>query len=331
MSTQADEDKFVEQPELTSQTISQKMSKNIVFDVIHDKKINFDHAMAHKLIDMPAFVGERPLRDQHVDYLVQCAKNGTFLQNEASVSTCECAWDGIERRLNGHHTSWMRIYMPPDWKCTIQWIRYKAATEDEFRKLYSSIDRGAPRTRSHIISARLVGTPEFTGISTQIIGQLQRAIRLWVYGGLTNDEFTYVTVDKLATLMQNKYLGLCLKVAGLLKLVKVNHSSSMSFIRRAPVIAAMLASCEKHEKQATDFWMGVASGIDLPCATDPRYKLREFLQRFSVGAGRGLATGKSIATAEEMYRCAIQAWNAHRDGAQIQVLRPATTRRPVAK
>jgi len=248
-----------------------EIKQEINYRVLSDSKVELTKELAQEFIEMPAFIGERPLRDSHVDYLVDQAKSGAFIPTQGSISTCICGWDGQERRLNGQHTCWMRSYMPDNWPCRLQVIKYRVETENDFRKLYSSIDRGAPRTNGHIVNARLYGTSEFDGISKDVIKMLATGLRLWRFGdpGGTGER---PTVDRIASTMQGEHLGISLKVAELIRLLGIaerHPGRTGDHMRRGAVIAAMFATSDKNHSSSIEFWRTVVDGISISSVTRP--------------------------------------------------------------
>lgn len=226
----------------------------------------------------------------------------------------------VEKRLNGQHTCWMRVYMPDDWKVQIRWIRYRVTSEDDFRKLYASIDRGAPRTRGHIVSARLYGTEEFTGFSKQTLALFQASIPVWLVE--KHHERSKYIVDDVANMMQGKYNALCRILWTFMDKRGLNGRGHHMY--RAPVIAAMLATFHKNAAAAEEFWDRVESGLDMPALTDPRYRLREFLMRACLRSPDS-KVAISIST-DEMYNVCLYCWNCYRSGQPIKVIRSPESR-----
>ncbi len=313
-------------PRVDPELLAQKITKTISFKVISDRKINLTKPMAEKHILLPAFSGERELRTAHVDDLLAAAKAGSFLFNQTSIASCICEWDGVERRLNGQHTAWMRTYMPEDWECNINSVKYSAPTEDDFRRLYGSIDRGAPRSRGHIIVARVYDTEGWEGVNIPTIKLIQGGLNFWLSYGPKG-----YSSDKLATLMTGEYMSLCLKVATLLSTLGVNSKTHLH-LRRGSVVAAMFATTQKSREASDQFWKTVADGLNVESNEDARYKLREFLFRHRVDAASSVMVKiqQDTCNSEGMYRICINAWNRWRAGESVRAL-VQTKKRVAAK
>lgn len=311
-----------ERPEVDPALLAQKAIKTISFSIVSDRKVNFTKAMAEKHLVMPAFPGERELRDKHVDDLLAAAKAGSFLFNQTNIASCVCEWDGIERRLNGQHTAWMRSYMPDEWECPINYVRYSAPTWDDFRRLYSSIDRGAPRTRGHVVVARVYDSEEYTGITIPTIKQVQGGLSMWLETGKRK-----LTPDQIATHMTSDHLNICLKVAHMLQTIG-STSRTYAHLRRAAVVGAMLATSSKNHQESVAFWQTVADGINIETNADARYKLREFLIKKSIKADGAYQTriDGEACNSEAMYRVAVNAWNKWRAREPVKTLVPTKTR-----
>lgn len=309
-------------PVISPVTIKRSITKDLTCEVVFDRKVDFTIDLAQKMIEMPTFEGERALRDRHVDFLVGEAKRGLFLSDISSLITCECCFGNgvVEKRLNGQHTAWMRAMMPPDWNCKIRWLKYRVTSDDDFRKLYASIDRGAPRTRGHIVAARLFGTAEFPGYTRQMLSLLQASIPVWL--AETHNERCKFVVDDVANMMQGKYRDLCHKVAGFLM---AHGCGTGHHLWRSAAVAAMFATYSKVSLEAADgFWKGVDDGLDLKSSNDPRYRLREFLLR--AGLRTNGSKMKIAVSGDEMFNMCIYCWNAHRSGQEMKVLRSPDSR-----
>lgn len=312
-------------PEISAATLTERSVKNISFELLYDKKVLFDTALAHKFINMTTFAGERPLRDRHVEFLVGEAKRGTFLYDMASLVSCDCNYDGVERRLNGQHTAWMRTYLTGKFEDKIRVVKFAVETEEDFRKLYCAIDRGAPRTPAHVIQARLFGTEEFEGISMETIGLLQKGFRL-LNTTAHEGKFSMQT-NMLADKLLGESRAIALLVANLIEALEINKKQvSNKHMRRGPVCAAMFMTLAKARGESTEFWTMITTGLftGLTSKTDARYKLREYLLRSDLSSEH--SAKRKRATAEEMLRVCIAAWNHHRSGTPVHVLVTTKTR-----
>lgn len=314
-------------PEISKETMDARMKKEVDYEIVFNKKVVFDLDLAQKFIEMPTFTAERKLVDHHVDYLVNEAKRGTYLWETASLMSCDCLYDGIERRLDGHHTSWMRTFLPDEIEgLRVTWIKYSVKTENDYRLLYAAINRELARTPKHVIQTLLFDTEKFEGMSKQLIGCLQTGYR--IFGdGKSMQERKKLSIDKIAATLKTTQHSLAIEVGNV-----IVRSQSLNprfwHMKRAPVYGAMFATCSKNREMSRQFWGTVADGLDLGDTSDPRHRLRDFLLRSSVNHAAGSKKGDMVVTAEAMYNACVHMWNAHRGGEMVKVLR-VPEKRPV--
>jgi hypothetical protein len=306
-----------------------KQSKTISFDLISNRVEPFTMELADKFLQMPTFIGERELRDGHVEFLIKEAKRGAFLPEIASLICCECVYDNTLRRLNGQHTCWMRSYMDKSWSPPIRVIKYKVHSEEDFRKLYASIDRGAARSKGHVITSRLFGTKEFDGVTERTIKLVESGYT--VYKATSTGKGGHkvnMSADEIADdLMAGSYT-LAIKVA---KIVGNIIGKEYRFMRRAPVVGAMWATFNKNVGESEAFWDTVKTGVGIDDVDDPRLRLRNFLMRVAVDSGAGSRQDMMAkVSGEDIYRICINMWNAYRKGEMVKVVKTLPTR-PSAK
>lgn len=297
--------------------------KNEVVDVtslgnglrlVRQRKVNFDPDEALKLIECEEFVGDRPLKQSHVDHLVRHMQRGTFHPEWVTLITCR--YNGKVYRMNGQHTAWARLEMPKAWECQVLMFEYEAQNEEDMRTLYSSIDRGSPRTKSNIINSYLVGCAEFDGVKAKTLAEVPRGFGLWRWA--TQHERQQHDGDVIAFLLKSEHYDLAKKVCGFLDKCSVREHRHMF---RSPVVAAMFATFDKAPQIAVEFWQPVSDGTGLTMRGDARLKLRNELMQTAVGLGTGARSDKERVTQEFMYRICIAAWNAFREGRPLQILK----------
>lgn len=318
------------QVEIPEALQKQKLSESISYELVSERKVEFTQDLARKIIELPEFVGERPLRDGHVAFLVSEMKKGTFLPDIAALVTCICEWDGVERRLNGQHTSWARTYMPDKWDIKIKLVKYSAPTEEDFRRLYSAIDRGAPRTPAHVLFARVLGNAEFKGIGTPILRLLGTGLRYHVeaHAGQGSNRPDRKTVDQIADLMETQYLTQCQTIAGFMQTIKIKPDNK--HVWRGPVFGAMFGTFSKNVEKSIEFWTAVATGVGIDSMNDPRGRLRTLLMQSAVACGAGSRGTRKTFSQEDMLRLCIYCWNQWRNGDEVKCLR-VPEKRPTAK
>lgn len=292
--------------------------------VVKNSKVAFTKEMAERLLQMKAVPWERPLRNNHVSFLIGEMKKGTFLTELATLATCVCEeLGGDEHRINGQHTAWARAELPDaDYTPSpITMLKYRAITVDDMRRLYASFDRGAPRTRSNVIEAYLGGTEQFGSVSPTLVKLLASSLAFWLW------ESPFMrgqhSADDVAYLMQRDHADLVNKVA-----VFAGESPillSLDFLRRASVVAAMMETFSKAQKQSEEFWHAVKIGIGFTNADDPRLRLRNALMTCNVMKSTAKEKKKAI-DQETMYRWCIAAWNAWRSDEPVKSLRAPNKR-----
>lgn len=299
--------------------------------VTHTTTVELTHDLAHELLAMPAFTAERPLRKKHVADLVKHMERGTFHWNLVTLITCRCreAHDGqpagTEFRMNGQHTCQSRLQVPASMRAPVKMVRYSAETQADLRRLYSTIDRGAPRTRSNVIASYIVGTEQFRDCPANIRKVLAPGISMWKWEQY--DERQSHDSEDVAYLLLKTYHSLVLRIVQFLAPLSGDDTKHL---RRAPVIAAMFETFARSPEHAGEFWMSVATGLDLKSASDPRKRLHKLLLTTAVMSGRGgvnaTQLGMKAIGSEPMYRICIGCWNAWRESREIQTLRVPSQR-----
>lgn len=287
------------------------------------KKVKFTKDFATSFLEMPAFVAERPLRDGHVEELIKAAKRGDFHAELVQLASAHCRYDKTYRRLNGQHTCWMRQYMPDDWEITVSCLVYEVDSEDEFRRLYSTFDRGAARTSAHIINARLLGTEEFSEFTKHDLGLIVKG-----YAAFKMQTGKVGNPDTLADAMTGEGLKLCKLVQRVINATQVHHTGVGAHLRRAGIIGAMFVTCQKNFEQSLIFWQKVADGLGATSKDDPPFKLRDYIIKSP--KGRETAGKEAVITKEDLLRLCIVAWNNWRKGEPMKQIRFHETR-PAAR
>jgi hypothetical protein len=278
------------------------------------RKLDFTHDEAWRMIHLEEFPGDRRLKQSHVDYLVKTMKRGTFHSEWVSLITCSLGNKVF--RMNGQHTAWARLEMPPKWKCEVVILEYEAKNEEDVRTLYSSIDRASPRTKANVIESYLVGSEEFKDMKNRTLRVVPQGFALWEWPS-KHDRNTH-DGDDIAYLLKTDRYDLALKVCTFLDKQSPREQRHMF---RAPVVAALFATFNRAPQVAVEFWSPVADGLGLEKRGDPRLKLRNELMQSAVNAGSGAMSDKKKVSQEFMYRLCINAWNAHRQTRTLQILK----------
>lgn len=283
-------------------------------ELVKTRKVDFTHEEAEKLLNYEEFAGDRPLKNAHVDYLVQSMQRGTF--HPEWVNLVVCKLDGKTYRMNGQHTAWARLELGKNWECMVTMLEYKAETMDDMRILYASIDRSSPRSRANVITSYLAGTDEFEGVKATTMRVVPQGFAQWFWK--TKTERRLHDGDDVAVLLKTDHYDLARKVCSFLD---AHSARDQRHILRAPVVAAMFATFNKAPQVALEFWGPVAAGIGIEKLGDPRLKLRNELQRSAVDNGGGALSDKKRVSQEYMFRQCLGAWNAFREGRPLQILK----------
>lgn len=286
---------------------------------------NLSRKRADEILGLEEFVGDRKLRPRHVDNLVQQMKRGTFHPEQVQIITCVCRETDREYRMNGQHTAWARLEMDDSYPCQVQFLKYEAQTIADMRRLYATIDRGSPRTRSDVVHSYLAGTAEYGHFTVWSVRAIARGLSFYLW--TSENERKAQDGDDVSYLLMTDYLEVGQKVAAFLDSCK-GHSNTQDghgWLFRQSVAAAMIATFQASGslKALDEFWSGVRDGVGLNSLNDPRLRLRNALQAVAEKLGTNSDTNgkvKNIA-AEQVYDWCIRCWNAFRKGEEIQVLK----------
>jgi hypothetical protein len=277
------------------------------------KPVELDHEFATWLLSLPDFSGDRKLDQNWVMKLKLAMENGTFLPEQVIAVTCRLQTDGKTYRCNTQHCSSARLLMPEKYRCPIRHTRYSAKTENDLRRLYASIDRGKPRTKSNVVTAYLFETEEWSGFGKHVIGWVSEGMSLWLWP--SRHEQAMHSGDDRAYLLMTDHLRLGKLVASF---IQQHQSPKIKFLRRVPVVAAMFATFKKDPHAALEFWSRVADGTGFTSADDPRRVLRDGLMSSVLRVEK---TTKRSVGQEEMYRWSIYSFNAYKRGEPMKILR----------
>jgi len=287
--------------------------------------VTLDHKRAYRILDFDEFVGDRNLKSSHVSRLITAMKRGTFRSEFVTLITCSL--NGTTFRMNGQHTAWACLEMPKDWSCEVSLIEYEAKDEHDVRTLYSSIDRGSPRTKKNVINSYLVGSTEFDGIKKRTLSHLPTGFSLWFWK--SHCERSKHDGDDVAFVLRTEQLALARKVG---EFLDTQLPSEQAHVFRGPVVGAMFATFDRAPQIALKFWTPVSEGTGITKKSDPRLKLRTLLMQASVDSSGGGNPDIKNVSQELMYRMCIMAWNAFRENRTLKYIRAVERGpRPVVK
>ena len=268
---------------------------------------SFDEKLAREFLGMKTYDRERKVRRRHVNYLVAAMERGTFRPEQVQLMSCE--FDGDTYGVNGQQCGRARVNAASCPGGPVAVLRYRAKTVEGLRKLYASVDRGAPRIRSHVVASYLGDEFDLTTPQQQLLASSV----LQLVGGRATD--CEMDGDELATTMLGPLNDICHATARLIPELITPESRHM---KRAAVIGAVLATMQVDQGDAELFWRSVSTGLGFDRMSDPRVRLRNWLLETSI---LGNAQTKRHASREDMYRVCLPLWNAWRQNESIQIVR----------
>lgn len=297
-------------------------------ELVESKLLTLNKDSAKKILDLSTFAGERPLRDRHASYLMGAMKRKTFMPELVQIITA--VLKGKEYRVNGQHTCWAAYNMIPPVSFRVRMLRYKVSSEEDLRRLYSSVDRGASRTNANVLISYLAGKGEFAKFQPRVIRMLSEGIGFWLW---EQSNVRRHDADDKAYLMQNKYADVTMRIGEFLsqKIENARH------LKRAAVFAAMyetFSAPRRDDKSPEEFWGRVADGLHISDEREPIAKLRHYLLNTKIRDHVSEIGGRKLKrdTTEKMYRKCIFAWNSWRRGETVKefLKAPEGTERPAA-
>lgn len=277
--------------------------------VTSDKTVTLDHQKAIAYLDLPIFPGEREVADSSVQLLYDEMRKGTF--NSLLVILSSAVLSGVRYKINGQHTCWAVLAMPPSFSLQVREIEYRTTNDEQLKLLYSTYDRLRARSDTHITKIFLAGTPLTEGLWMSEIPRLVSALGLW---NLNDNQRRRVSPEQMITAIQRDHSEVFRRVA----LYRQNNFQAPP-VKRQPVIAAMFATFEKLPTKAEEFWQPVLDGTHLSSKMDPRWQLRDLLNSTSIRGSQSTARAGRIMSAEDLYRTCLLAWNKWRKDEPVRV------------
>lgn len=264
---------------------------------------------------------DRPLDEGHVIHLAREMVGKTFLWEQVTLVLGEL--EGREYRLNGQHTCWAVLYadeqgLPKETRRPVQLHRYSCQSMEDMRRLYASLDAAKPRSQHDKIAALLSGSDAFPGYKRGHLAHLAQGLALWLWPSGTTRGLH--RASERAYLLLKDYHKVAL-VAG--SIMRESKPTDYRHLKRAAVMGAMLATCEKAPQIAVEFWRTIRDGLGLVDKEDPRLVLRNWLLTASLVGSEGVVGNAKVVGQEEMYRACIHAWNAYRTNRRIKQIRVA--------
>lgn len=223
----------------------------------------------------------------------------------------------------GVHNCWAVLYadeqgLPKETRRPVQLHRYSCQSMEDMRRLYASLDAAKPRSQHDKIAALLSGSDAFPGYKRGHLAHLAQGLALWLWPSGTTRGLH--RASERAYLLLKDYHKVAL-VAG--SIMRESKPADYRHLKRAAVMGAMLATCEKAPQIAVEFWRTIRDGLGLVDKEDPRLVLRNWLLTASLVGAEGVVGNAKVVGQEEMYRACIHAWNAYRTNRRIKQIRVA--------
>ena len=262
---------------------------------------------AEELLKLNTYGAQRPLNQKKLSHLVWVLKNEYFRTGEVAIAIIKDD-NGKKTKVlvNGQHQ--LHAVVEVDDTIIVMYEEIECDTWEDVAFVYGTFDQGgrgygdllAPYADAYDID----WPPRFTKLVSS--------------GGLFKDgRINWDRTKKVAALHEYVKPG-----EFVYSIFSANGNGKLAWkeckhLARRSVVAAVMATWEKHKEQAKIFWIKVKDGDDCKKG-DPAMVLRDFLRDTSVDTGRGSQYSKK-ATEKEVYKKCIVAWNAHRRGDPTQL------------
>ncbi len=273
------------------------------------------------------FDGERQINHPHVDFLAEQMLEDRFNWSIVVIATAE--YQGRTYRINGQHTMTALLDLNPDNPPVVLYQNYFCDSVDDLKSLYSSFDRGKPRTNTHLNQVELAGTAISKLVSKRMLPLLGGAYDFWL-GTWSNPAQRGLIVQK--------YFDLSARLGAF---DANRQAAAYAFYKRQPIVAAMLATFARNMTDARSdaavdqFWADITEGDHLESGTAKK-SLRIYLSDHFLNASINKAkksTAHKVVPPEEMFCICIRGWNYHCQGRDIlpQHFRPGSSRPEVVR
>lgn len=285
------------------------------FKVLSDEMVTLNDDKAAAYIELPVFRGEREVKDFHAQRLYDTMIGGTFNPMLVILATAE--FQGVVYKINGQHTCWAK-FSYPGYNPKVREVRFKVDTVDDLRQLYSTFDRNLARDDKHITLVELSNNLHLKEFSNTLLKFMVTAFKFWMFE--SHEDRKRCTPQDIASLIENKYMTVFKSVTEFVS-QHIDGKKEVQFMRRSPVVAAMIETFNKVPTIAPQFWQPICDSIGLESKKDARWALRTLLSTAKLSASKSRCMSE-----EEMYRHCVPAFNKWRKGEPVQILRPSKER-----
>lgn len=241
------------------------------------------------------FEGQRNARPHHIALLAEEMRAGSFIPHSSVVFA---EFDGQSYLIDGQHRlKAITVYGRP---VRMPVLRKQAASMQQVREWYSSIDQGLRRTAQDAIRAQ--GISEELQMSDRHTGRLSGAVRLIATG--FSDPTANSSVSAVSARVRSR------SNAGVSSLIRAWAPEARAYFEavqggepsnaylwdRAAVIACGLLTIRYRQVKGIEFWSGIAKDDGL-AKEDPRKRFLVFLRDKKERPGRGARFRPSVARA----------------------------------
>lgn len=253
---------------------------------------------AAKLLTLNTHPGQRPLRQSKIDRLVRKMKSGDWVGANLAIAIKP---DGAWVLVDGQHT--LTAIIESGIASIASLKTYRVADDDGLRRLFTQVDTN--RTLGEHVRAFNDGQsdPLFNKFVSGLFALLDLQSPSSIKGVATEERVTRA----------RGYPNELQFVRDVLAPISANRSAA-SWIGRAPVVAAMIATFRADPIAARQFWSNVRDGYTGISAKSGPALLRDALMRVKHKGGR---TGRV-----QIYGICIAAWNAYRRNEEREFLKP---------
>lgn len=290
---------------------------------VFTKVVALTHAVMNTWWLYPKLMGDR-LWNKEWSKLYKAAQiQGLYRWDEVEFVTVSVG--DVIYRINMHHGLAAGLATTPGkFVPKIRHTHYQVETMDQARELHTRLDKGKSRSKSCEVNTLVQDTSGYKSVDHTTVNKLHAGLNhLLGKGGvmgrnLTSEECALLL---LKTGSSSSYFSEAQAVIGLLQMVKAKCAPNEKKLKLGlpALVAAMIATLRVSPDAALTFWEELIIGEPVLKFCDVRRELRDIISRVKVMANDGSSsTSKGddiiLMKSEDIYRMAIQYWNAWRCG-----------------
>lgn len=266
------------------------------------KTLRVSKSLAREFANMDSVPNDRPLSERRLNVYRKMFADGGFRPVTWAKVTCKETMTTY--RVNGKHTSILLSSMDtlPEFYVTIE--SYEAGTLADVAQLYSTFDSQTQSRTSRDIYMSFAGTvPELAEIPGIVINAMIPGIAY----AKTQEKSYYLTPSERAEMILD-HVDFAQWANGIVRPPDGKNARTLS---RLPVLAAMVLTYERDQKDATTFWTAVRDETGAT-PSDPDRKLARWLLTTNINArGGNVPLSKKADNREFFVRC-LKSWNSWR-------------------